>query len=67
MIRVVGQANPIWMPVDYGSGGASTVYVGQFVTAGYVASCQGVKPWVVAGVADTTAGIPIRQNNKSLF
>jgi hypothetical protein len=45
----------IWAPVSYNNATASTVYVGQFVVCGYTASCSGVKPWVLAGHADTTA------------
>ena len=45
----------IWVPVDYGGGGAATVYERSIVVAGAIATCQGVKVWNVAGVGDTTA------------
>lgn len=67
---VEGGSRPIWMPVDYGSGGAATVYEGQLVVAGAVATCQGVKGWTPAGNADTTAdqvpfGVVLGLNNKT--
>lgn len=60
----------IWMPVDYASGGAATVYVGQIVTHGALDSCGGVKAWVVAGESDKTAdhtpfGIVIGTNKRT--
>lgn len=60
----------IWAPVDYGSGGAATVYIGQLVVAGSVATCQGVKAWNPAGEADTTAdqvpfGVVVGFNNRT--
>jgi len=52
---VEGTPRVIWAPVDYGSGGAATVYEGALVVSGAVATAQGVKVWTPAGNADTTA------------
>ncbi len=60
----------IWAPVDYNGSTAQTLYVGQLVVAGAVASCSGsVKPWNPAGVGDTTTdqvpfGVVVGNNNK---
>lgn len=52
---ISGQVATLWAPVDYGSGGAATVYEGALVVSGAVATCQGVKVWTPAGNGDTTA------------
>lgn len=59
----------IWAPVDYNS---TTLYVGQLVVAGGVASsmCGAVKAWNPAGLADTTAdqvpfGVVVGTDNKT--
>jgi len=65
--------NPVhvgWYPVDYNNVTAQTVYVGQFVTLGVADSCSGVKPWAIAGAADTTTdhvpiGIVVGTNNRT--
>jgi len=44
---------PLWVPVDT-TAGATTVYNGQLVVAGAIASCSGVKAWNPAGAGDTT-------------
>jgi len=65
--------NPVhvgWYPVDYTNSTAQTCYIGQIVVLGPTGSTNGVKPWVIAGVADTTAdwipfGVVIGTNNRT--
>lgn len=59
-----------WYPVNYTNATASTCYVGQLVVCGPTGSTNGVKPWIMAGVADTTAdhvpfGVVIGTNNRT--
>lgn len=70
MFRVIrSPIAPIWIPVNYGSGGASTLYVGQIVVAGFNTSMQGAYPYTVAGLGDVTYdhgifGVIVGTNNR---
>ena len=59
-----------WYPVNYTNASASTCYVGQLVVCGPTGSTHGIKPWIMAGIADTTAdqvpfGVVIGTNNRT--
>jgi hypothetical protein len=68
--EVMNPAYVTWMPVDYNGSTSQTCYVGQFVTLGATGNHSGVKPWVVAGAADTTTdvvpfGVVVGTNNRT--
>lgn len=71
MFRVIrSPIAPIWIPVNYGSGGASTLYVGEIVVAGFNSSMQGAYPYTVAGLGDITSdhgifGVVVGTNNRT--
>ncbi len=73
MFRVINSPyKPIWMPVDYNNATGQTVYVGQIVCCGKraTAASNGVFPWIIAGVSDSTAaqvpfGVVIGTNNRT--